>query len=98
MFGRYKKNWFSLKKNHFTMQISKRFACYRHFDRGKSGLSDRGSRSRVQRNRWPVASIFTVGPVKQLIFSGHLGQQLLILPTGRFFVLPCHSISTDNKD
>jgi hypothetical protein len=31
----------------------------------------------------------------QLIFSGHLDQQLLFLPTGRFFVLPCHSISTD---
>jgi hypothetical protein len=41
-----------------------------------------------------------IGPVGQLIFSGHLGQQLSFLPTGRFFVLPCHSISTDhdNKD
>jgi hypothetical protein len=30
------KNGFSLKKNHFTTQISKRFASYRHFDRGNS--------------------------------------------------------------
>jgi hypothetical protein len=35
---------FSLKKNHFTTQISKRFASYRHFDRGNSGWSNRGSR------------------------------------------------------
>ena len=35
-----------------------------------------------------------IGPLGQLIFSGH---QLSFLPTGRFFVLPCHSISTDNK-
>jgi hypothetical protein len=27
------------------MQISKRFVSYRHFDRGNSGWSDRGSRS-----------------------------------------------------
>ena len=39
-----------------------------------------------------------IGPLGQLIFSGHLGQQLSFLPTGRFFVLLCHSISTDNKD
>ena len=38
------KKGFSLKKNHFTTQISKRCACYRHFDRGNSGWSDRGSR------------------------------------------------------
>ena len=31
------KNGFSLKKNHFTMQISKRFASYQHFDRGNRG-------------------------------------------------------------
>ena len=42
---RWAKNRFSLKKNHFTMQISKRFVSYRHFDRGNSGWSDRGSRS-----------------------------------------------------
>ena len=30
------KNGFSLKKNHFTTQISKRFVSYRHFDRGNS--------------------------------------------------------------
>jgi hypothetical protein len=30
------KNGFSLKKNHFATQISKRFASYRHFDRGNS--------------------------------------------------------------
>jgi hypothetical protein len=29
MVGRYKKNGFSLKKNHFTTQISKRFVSYR---------------------------------------------------------------------
>ena len=32
-----KKNGFSLKKNHFTTQISRRFASYRHFDGGNSG-------------------------------------------------------------
>jgi len=30
-----------LKKNHFTTQISKRFASHRHFDRGNRGWSDR---------------------------------------------------------
>ena len=39
------KNGFCLKKNHFTTQIIKRFVSYRHFDRGNSGWSDRGSRS-----------------------------------------------------
>ena len=56
---------------------------------------------RVRRNRWPVASIFTVGPVKQnkdrpagpVDILGPLGAA-----TGIFFVLQCHSISTDNKD
>ena len=43
MVGRYKKG-FTLKKNHFTTQISKRFASYRHFDRGNSGWSDRDIR------------------------------------------------------
>jgi hypothetical protein len=36
MVGRYTKNGFSLKKNHFTTQISKQSASYRHFDRGNS--------------------------------------------------------------
>jgi hypothetical protein len=53
---------------------------------------------------WPVylrsgqSNRTKIGPLGQLIFSGHLGQQLSFLPTGRFFVLPFHSISTDNKD
>jgi hypothetical protein len=45
LWHRWAKNGFSLKKNHLTTQISKRFASYRHFDRGNSGWSDRGSRS-----------------------------------------------------
>jgi hypothetical protein len=51
---------------------------------------------------WPVylwsgqSNRTKIGPLGQMIFSGHLGQQLSFLPTGRLFVLPCHSISTDN--
>jgi len=53
---------------------------------------------------WPVylrsgqSNRTKIGPLGQLIFSSHLGQQLSFRPTGRFFLLPCHSISTDNKD
>ena len=43
--ARWAKNGFSLKKNHFTMQISKWFASYWHFDRENRDWSDRGSRS-----------------------------------------------------
>ena len=45
---------------------------------------------------WPVylrsgqSNWTKIGPLGQLMFSGHLGQQLSLLP--------CHSISTDNKD
>ena len=56
--------------------------------------------SRGRRNRWPAGpwpvylrsgqSNWTkIGPLGQLIFSGHLGQQLSFLP--------CHSISIDNR-
>ena len=44
---------------------------------------------------WPVylrsgqSNWTKIGPLGQLIFSGHLGQQLSFLP--------CHSISTDNR-
>jgi hypothetical protein len=56
---------------------------------------------RVRHNRWPMASIFTVGPVKQNKDRPAGPVDILRLlgeATGRFFVLPCHSISTDNKD
>ena len=42
---------------------------------------------------WPVylpsgqSNRTKIGPQGQLIFSGHLGQQLSFLPTGRFIVL-----------
>ena len=55
---------------------------------------------RVRCNRWPVylrsgpSNRTKIGPLGQLIF---LSQQLSLLPTGRFFILPCHSISTDNR-
>ena len=45
---------------------------------------------------WPVyllsgqSNWTKIGPLGQLIFSGHLGQQLSFLP--------CHSISTDNTN
>jgi hypothetical protein len=43
MVGKYKKkNGFSLKKNHFTTQISRRFVSYRHFDRVNSDGSESG--------------------------------------------------------
>ena len=60
MVWRYR-NVFSFKKNHFTMQISKRFASYRHFDRGNSGWSDRVSVVGVSLALWYfryIASIF----------------------------------------
>ena len=38
-------NGFSLKKNHFTAQVGKRFASYRHFDRGGGDWSERGGGS-----------------------------------------------------
>ena len=49
------------------------------------------------RNRWPVASIFTVGPVK-LNKDRPAGPVDILGPLGpATFVLPCHSISTDNR-
>ena len=39
--------------------------------------------------RWGQSNWAKIGPLGQLIFSGHLGQQLSFLP--------CHSISTDNR-
>jgi hypothetical protein len=53
----------------------------------------------VTAGQWPVylwsgqSNRTKIGPLGQLISSGHLGQQLSFLPTGRFFVHPCHSIS-----
>jgi hypothetical protein len=55
----------------------------------------RGRRNRWPAGLWPVylrsgqSNWTKIGSLGQLIFSGHLGQQLSLLP--------CHSISTDNR-
>ena len=56
---------------------------------------NRGRRNCWPAGPWPVylrsgqSNWTKIGPLGQLIFSGHLGQQLSFLP--------CHSISTDNR-
>jgi hypothetical protein len=96
--------WCHMTYFHFTTQISKRFASYRHFDRGNSGWSDRGIKPENDRKAegftWPIF-IFAVLEVSIVSKIGRLsvsmGVEMVRIYKNVFFLKKNHFTTQISK-